>query len=129
MNIFYENLPFPIFIGITFVVPVLILFYFYKKKSDYPTVFLIGMIFLCLTAFAAGIVRVLREFQMYNKYAHLFGAIPIPFIILTIPFIMVGAYQKVKDNEGKRRKILFFSLILFFIVLFFVLLSIFKPWE
>lgn len=77
MSNFYENLTFPLFIGITFVVPVLILLYFYKKKSEYPTVFIIGMVLLCLTSFAAGIVRVLREFRLYKEY-HLIGALPIP---------------------------------------------------
>ncbi|GEM_PF-4780206 len=129
MSIFYDNLPFPLFLAITVIVPLLILLYFHKRKSEYPTTFLIGIVFLCISAFSAGVIRVFIEFQLYESYSRWFGAIPIPFILLTIQFIMVGAYQKVKENEVKRRKILFFSFILFLIILFIVFLAIFKPWE
>ncbi|MFD2115285.1 hypothetical protein ACFSTH_07165 [Paenibacillus yanchengensis] len=129
MSIFYDNLPFPLFIGITVIVPILILLYFHKKKSEYPTTFLVGMVFLCLTAFSAAVVRVFIEYRLYEKYLHWFGAIPIPFVLFTIPFIMVGAYQKVKHDEVQRKKILLFSLIQLLIILFIVFLAIFKPWE
>lgn len=129
MSIFYDNLPLPLFLGITFLVPILICMHFYKERSKYPFAALIGIVFLCLTAFSAGMVRIFEEFKLFQQYSHWFGAIPIPFILGAIPLILVGAYQKVKHDEVKRKTILFLAMIQLVIFLFIVFLSIFKPWE
>lgn len=129
MSIFYDNLPFPLFIGISVIIPIFILLYFYKRKSEYPVTFLIGIVCLCFTAFSATVVRVFTEFQLYEDYSSWFGAIPIPFILLTIFFVLVGAYQKVKHDEIQRKKVLIISCIQFLIILFVVFLAVFKPWK
>jgi len=129
MSTFYDNLPLPIFLALTFLVPILILMYFYSKRDENPYTFLIGMLFLCLTGFSAGVVRIFIEFKIFEESLHWFGAIPIPFILMTAFFVLVGAYKKSKDDEEKRRKIIYLSIIQLCIVLFIVLLGIFKPWE
>ena len=126
MKIFYDSLPFPIFLSVTFIVPLLVFIHFLKRKDNYPFVALIGIAFLCLSGFSAGAVRIFSDYNLLEEYSDWYGALPIPFVLLTIPFILVGAYQKVKNDKKKRIQILFVSIGLFVIILYIALLGIFK---
>lgn len=128
MKLFYDSLPLPLFFVITFIIPVYIFIYFYRKKKEYPnsTIFLLGIIFLCLIGISTGVMRVFIEYGLFIKYDEWFGAIPIPFIILAVPFILTAEYQKVKHDNIKRKRILLISLGLLLIFIYILMLTIFK---
>jgi hypothetical protein len=122
--IFYDSLPLPVFLVISFVIPIAVFTYFFKYRANYPFAALIGIAMLCLAAFSAGLVRVLREYNLFQSSKWL-GALPIPFALGTMLFIWIGAYQKNKNNSIMRRKILLLSFLqLFFIVVILIIVII-----
>ncbi len=129
MSIFYNNLPLPIFLAITFIIPVAVLVYFYKHNHEYPFLFLVGMTFGSLSAVSTGIVRFSQEFRLFEEYSNWLGVLPIPFVILTIPLILAGAYQKVKHDEIKRKQIMFISLMQLICILTVIAIVVLKKLE
>lgn len=116
MYILYDNLPLPVFLVVSFLIPIAVLIYFIRHKVNYPFTALIGIAMLCLSSLSAGLVRVLRDYNLFLSSKWL-GALPIPFVFGTMVFIWIGAYQKNKENEMMRKKVLLFS----FLQLLFVL--------
>lgn len=99
MSIIYDNLSLPEFLIITVVIPILLIIYFWIKRAEYPKTFLIGILCICLMGFSVGFIRIFKENGVFTEYSHLFGAIPIPLVLLSALFIFIGAYQKVKFND------------------------------
>lgn len=120
MSSFYNNLPFPLYLGLTFLVPIFIMLHFFKNKSRYPSASLIGMIFLSFTGFSAGSVRIFEKYQLFDEYSNWFGAIPAPFILLTMLFLCIGLFQKGKHDPVIRKKAMIISILLTISVLFVV---------
>lgn len=126
LNTFYSNLPSPIYYTITFFVPIVIVIYFLKYRHKYNRPSIIGVLFTCLTGFSAGLIRLMNEYQLFNKFSQWLGTIPIAFILIAIPFILVGGYQNSKGNTVKQKKVILIGLGLLIIILYTVLLVIFK---
>jgi uncharacterized membrane protein YfcA len=125
LNTFYESLSLPVYLLLTIGGSLAFAVYFLRKTNEYPKIFILGTIFVALSAFTAGIVRILREFDIAEKYSNYFGATPIPFVLGSFVFIFIGAYQKVKYDERKKRQVILLSIALAVIVLFVVCLSVF----
>ncbi|WP_141136884.1 hypothetical protein [Paenibacillus herberti] len=125
MNTFYESMPLPIYLLLTIGGSFAIGIYFLRRTYEYPTTLIFGTTFLALSSLIAGIVRILKEFNIDGKYSIYLGLAPMPFVLGSILFICIGSYQKVKHDESKRRVVLFVSIGLALIVLYVTLLTIF----
>ncbi|MFS0724199.1 hypothetical protein [Paenibacillus sp. 1P07SE] len=128
MSTFYDSLSLPAFLALTFGFPFVMMHYFWKNRRSYPIEYLIGIMFVCLTGFVSGTIRLLEVYKEASELPSWLRGTPIPFVILASVFMYVGAYKKAED-PAKKRTILFLFMTLLSIYLFVALMAIFKPWK
>lgn len=129
MSIFYNSLPLPVYLFITFIIPIMLVIYILRNRKEYPLTMVLGIVFLSLSAFSAGIIRVFSELNIVGEFVDALKSLPIPLVLLTIVFVLIGAYRKVRHDEVKRRKILIISLLQVFIILSVGLVILIKTLE
>lgn len=119
MSTLYDNLPLPVFLAISFLIPISLIIYFWINRNLYPNAMLIGILFVCLTGLSSGFIRLF-------KYLYWTQVVPASFALIAGQFIFIGAYQKAKGNEEKRKHVLFLMICFWLIILVVVLIIVLK---
>lgn len=102
---FYNSLPWPVYLLVSFGVGILLIQYFSRNIREYTIPFSIGIILMSCSSIFAGIVRVFYLLGIQWNL-NIVESLPL-FGFIGLPLIFVGGYLKTKDDPEKRRIILF----------------------
>ncbi|MFD2115636.1 hypothetical protein [Paenibacillus yanchengensis] len=112
MNTFYNSLSDPIYYTITLILPLICIIYIYKIRKRFLKLTLLGFLFGTISAIIAGLVRVISRLELFSYYSDWFGALPLPFLLLTFIFFIIGGFQSTKQNQEKRSRVILGTLLL-----------------
>lgn len=121
----FNYLPWPLYVLFAIGSAILVLIYVKKVWKSSPKSLFIGLLMASIGAIIAGIIKFTSKMQVLTQYQDFLKILTVVCTSSGIILIMIGAYNKVKDNPEKRRimKILVGVLIVTVIFMGLIVLS------
>lgn len=127
MSLIYNNLPLPLYLLLTIVLPTLSCVVFFKMKKQRKSLFFsAGFVCICLIGYLSAYIRIAEHFDWQSDILIYLPHVLI--LILGIMFILIaiGAYQLSENNKEMKKIVLITSSVLLVSILFFIAFYLLK---
>ncbi|WP_258202062.1 hypothetical protein [Paenibacillus endoradicis] len=121
MSTIFNNIPLPIYLVFSFVLPLIFMVFFYRVRRKYPFTLSISIVLGMLLCMLVSFIRVATELGAFTEQLDYFKKTMFYILPITLLLLIVAAFQKTINDPRNRLLAIIGS---FFIVIPVVIIAV-----